>query len=234
MPQKERATSWTYCISSLSSNTGKGPMELDLHIHTNRYSGCSNIAPGELIRSARAAGLDGIALTEHGIRWPDRKIENLLERSGNNDFVVIAGEEVACFSNSGKFQGEFLVFGYPKSLGSSKSIAQVIEIVHSEGGVVIAAHPFKPQDTGPGYYGCGDAVWELDIDGLEIGHPSYTEESRRRALQVMRDRGLAGISCSDAHDPGAIGALRTVFEVPVRDAAQLCEAVRKRLIRNTT
>ena len=207
-------------------------MELDLHIHTNRYSGCSNIPPGRVVRSAMDAGLDGIALTEHGIRWSDRDIQDLLEKAGEESFTVIPGEEVACFSRAGKFQGEFLVFGYPKSLGSSKSIDKVIELVHGEGGIVIAAHPFKPQDTGPGYYGCGDAVWELDIDGLEVGHPSYTDASRRRALQVMRERGLAGISCSDAHDPGAIGALRTVFEVPVRDAAQLCEAVRKRLIRN--
>ena len=47
------------------------PMEMDLHIHTNRYSGCSNLPPSGLLRKAREAGLDGIALTEHGIRWSD-------------------------------------------------------------------------------------------------------------------------------------------------------------------
>ena len=207
-------------------------MELDLHIHTNRYSGCSNIPPGEVIRRARAAGLDGIALTEHGIRWPDRDIADLVEKSGEKGFVVIAGEEVACFSSAGRFQGEFLVFGYPKSLGSSRAIEKVIELVHGEGGVVIAAHPFKPLETGRGYYGCGDAAWDLDIDGLEIEHPSYPEESRKLARKVMENRGLCGISCSDAHDLRGIGRLRTVFEAPVRDAAALCEAVRKRLIRN--
>ncbi len=206
-------------------------MDLDLHIHTNRYSGCSIISPGEVVRYARAAGLDGIALTEHGIRWSDSEINKLLEKSGEKGFVILAGEEVACFSSAGRFQGEFLVFGYPKSLGSSRSIEKVIEFVHGEGGVVIAAHPFKPLETGRGYYGCGDAVWDLDIDGLEIEHPSYPDSSRELARRVMEARGLCGISCSDAHDLGGIGRFRTVLEVPVTDAASLCEAIRKRLIR---
>lgn len=209
-----------------------GAMELDLHIHTNRYSGCSIIPPAQAIKQARAAGLDGIALTEHGIRWPDNEIKMLVEDSGATGFVVIAGEEVACFSNAGRFQGEFLVFGYPKSLGSRFSVEKVIELVHGTGGVVVAAHPFKPHESGEGYYGCGNAVWELDVDGLEIDHPSYTEESRLLARQVMKERGLAGISCSDAHDLDGIGVLRTILEIPIKDADSLCEAIRKRLIRN--
>ena len=46
-------------------------MDIDLHIHTNRYSGCSNIDPAKLLKKARAVGLDGIALTEHGIDFKD-------------------------------------------------------------------------------------------------------------------------------------------------------------------
>jgi predicted metal-dependent phosphoesterase TrpH len=205
-------------------------MELDLHIHTNRYSGCSNIPPAEVIRQARKAGLDGIALTEHGIRWPDGEIRMLVESAGEAGLVVIAGEEVACFSNAGRFQGEFLVFGYPKSIGSSRPVEQVIDLVHGAAGVVIAAHPFKPHDTGQGYYGCGIAAWELDIDGLEIEHPDYNDEGRRLARRIMETRGLAGISCSDAHDLDGIGRYRTVFEGPVSDARSLCDAIRGRRI----
>ena len=106
-------------------------MELDLHIHTNLYSGCSNINPEKLIKRAIEAGLDGIALTEHSIRWPDDKIEQLKKSSGvEESFIIIPGQEIACYSTSGKFQGEVLVFGYPKSLGSNKSVEQVIELVH--------------------------------------------------------------------------------------------------------
>ncbi len=119
----------------------------------------------------------------------------------------------------------------PEEPGLQQEHRKVIELVHGEGGVVIAAHPFKPLETGSGSYGCGDAVWALDIDGLEIEHPSYPDSSRELAQRVMEARGLCGISCSDAHDPGGIGRFRTVLEVPVTDASSLCEVIRKRLIR---
>jgi len=206
-------------------------IEFDLHIHTSRYSGCSNIDSLQVIQRARAVGLNGIALTEHGIRWPDREIEALVARSGVKDFLVIPGEEAACYSSRGKFQGEFLVFGYPKSLGSSKSIDQVIELVHEVGGIILAAHPFKRQDNGDGFYGCGDAVYTLNIDGLEIEHPSYDSESRNLAKKAMESRSIAGIGNSDSHDLNSIGICRTVFTRRVDNIRILCEEIRARRVR---
>lgn len=201
-------------------------IQFDLHIHTNRYSGCSIADPIEVIRRAKSVGLDGIALTEHNIRWRDDDIEELLANSCVDDILVIAGEETACYSPTGKFQGEFLVFGYPKSLGSSKSVDQVIELVHGAGGVVIAAHPYKRLDTGDGYYGCGDAILELGVDGLEVEHPSYDDGNRQRARQVMETLGIAGIGCSDSHDLHSIGICRTVFSKSITNIKALCDEIR--------
>jgi len=201
-------------------------MEADLHIHTNRYSGCSNIDPVEALKRARQVGLGVIALTEHGIRWPDAEIEALVDRSGVEDVLVIPGQEVACYSNSGEFEGEFLVFGYPESLGSSKSVQKVIDMVHTEGGVVIAAHPFKKLSYADGFYGAGHSISELSIDGLEIEHPSYDEESRILAREVMISMNIAGIGCSDAHDLNVIGSCRTIFSARVDDENALCKEIR--------
>ncbi len=206
-------------------------MEADLHIHTNRYSGCSNIEPAQALKRAKQVGLGAIALTEHGIRWPDDEIEKLLKRCGIQDLVVIPGQEVACYSESGKFQGEFLVFGYPESLGSNKSAQRVIELVHSEGGVVIAAHPFKKLEHGNGFYGSGLATCEFEVDGLEIEHPSYDDQSRSLASEVMKSRNIAGLGCSDAHDLNAIGICRTVFETDIDSAMSLVALVQSRQIK---
>ncbi|MCD6571312.1 MAG: PHP domain-containing protein, partial [Deltaproteobacteria bacterium] len=170
-------------------------MELDLHIHTRRYSGCSNIDPIAVLKKAKKVGLDGIALTEHGIRWGDDKIQELIEKSKVYDLLVIPGQEVACYTFYGEFQGEFLVFGYPKSLGSNRSVEDVLTLVHREGGVVIAAHPFKKlhNGNGDGYYGAGDSIYGLGIDGLEIEHPSYDEESRSLARDAMNIMHIPGI-----------------------------------------
>jgi len=206
-------------------------MEADLHIHTNRYSGCSNIEPAHALKRAKQLGLGAIALTEHGIRWPDDEIEKLLKYCDVQDLLVIPGQEVACYSESGKFQGEFLVFGYPESLGSNKSAQRVIELVHSEGGVIIAAHPFKKLQHGNGFYGSGFATCELEIDGLEIEHPSYDNQSRSLACDVMKSQNIAGLGCSDAHDLNTIGVCRTVFETDIDSVISLIAKIRCKQLR---
>jgi predicted metal-dependent phosphoesterase TrpH len=205
-------------------------VEMDLHIHTNRYSGCSNVESRAIPGRAREAGLDGIALTEHGIRWADEDLRNLLDQSGAGDLVVLPGQEVACHTRGGEFQGEFLVFGYPRSLGSSRTLEQVLEIVHAEGGVVIAAHPFKKIPTGGGFYGAGYRVYDYELDGLEVAHPSYDGESVGLAEEAMRARGIAGIGCSDAHDLRTVGICRSVFPDRITNVETLCDAIRARRV----
>ena len=201
-------------------------MQADLHIHTNRYSGCSNIHPAEAIEAAARAGLDLIALTEHGIRWPDRELDHLLAQYGRPGLVVLPGQEVACYRR-GVFQGEFLVFGYPESLGSNQTAEQLITTVHDQGGVVIAAHPFKKAKTGGGFYGSGHLTGELDLDGLEVLHPSYDRESRRLAWQTMTRMKTVGLSCSDAHDSDQIGLGRSLLPDRVESVEELCQAIRR-------
>ena len=202
-------------------------MEADLHIHTMRYSGCSNIDPVAALQMAAQAGLDIIALTEHGIRWPDDELAALVSKSGVDGLLLIPAQEAACYSTTGIFQGEFLVYGYPESLGSNKTAHQLIEMVHAEGGVVIAAHPFKRSKHSEAFYGSAHLTRELDLDGLEVEHPSYDEESRRLAAQTMFDMNITGIGCSDAHDLHNIGMCRTVFQDRVDSVESLCRAIRK-------
>ena len=207
-------------------------MDIDLHIHTNRYSGCSNIDPAKLLKKARAVGLDGIALTEHGIRWSDDQIEQLRRASGVRDLLIIPGQEVACYWRHGRFQGEFLVFGYPKSLGSSRSAEEVIELVHAEGGVVVAAHPFKKFRHGDeGYYGAGKQLYDFQVDGLEVEHPDYDDGARAQAAEAMAAMGIAGTGSSDSHALHTVGICRTVFERPVTGVAELCEEIRSRRLK---
>jgi len=202
-------------------------MKMDLHIHTNRYSGCSNIDPVDALVKAAEVGLDAIALTEHGIRWSDDSIEELIKKSGVKNLLVFPGQEVACYSATGSFQGEFLVYGYPDSLGSNKSIEKLIPMVHSVDGVVIAAHPFKKDDAGAGFYGSGHKVVDYDIDGIEAEHPSYNDNERTLAAQLVAKKKVAGIGCSDAHDVRSIGICRTIFKNRVEDVASLCMEIRE-------
>ncbi len=171
-------------------------------------------------------GLDGIALTEHGICWSEENIAELIQKSRIEDLVVLPGQEVACYDKAGYFQGEFLLFGPQRSLGSSRSLEEILKITHEEGGVVIAAHPYKKLPNASGFYGAGHGVYDADIDGLEVEHPSYDDESRLLAQKAVRTKKIAGIGCSDAHDLRSVGICRTVFVRPVLDIGTLCQEIK--------
>ncbi|PKN05982.1 MAG: hypothetical protein CVU72_06800, partial [Deltaproteobacteria bacterium HGW-Deltaproteobacteria-7] len=82
----------------------------DIHIHTRRYSGCSFIDYEEIIEQAAAARLDGIAVTEHGMRWPDEEFGGLRKIAAGRGIVLINGQEINTFNSANRSEGEFLVF----------------------------------------------------------------------------------------------------------------------------
>jgi len=202
-------------------------MIFDTHIHTRNYSGCSNIEPEDLLRRAGELGLDGIALTEHGIRWPDEKVKALRLKTRIDDLVIVVGQEITCYTRKWKRQGDFLVFGAPESLGSNISAQELIEIVHGEGGIVIPAHPFKRSRSRHDYYGVGEAMVDLDIDAIETYHPEHDEEAVLKARRISRMMGgLPLTGGSDAHLLFMVGACTTIFHEQVRDERQFIEAIR--------
>ena len=82
-------------------------MIFDLHIHTRKYSDCSFINPEELILQAAAARLDGLALTEHGMRWPDKEFDGLQKLADSCGILLINGQEIYTADEEGKMDGEF-------------------------------------------------------------------------------------------------------------------------------
>lgn len=207
-------------------------LKADLHIHTARFSGCSTIDPVEALKKASSIGLDLIAFTDHGIRWPDDALQEVIDQSGVPGLLVLPGQEAACYSIEGRFQGEFLVFGYPESLGSNKPAEQLIQMVHDTGGVVIAAHPFRKLTKGIGFYGCGAIIQELAVDGLEIEHPDYGDSERDLAESAMEKKDIVGIGCSDAHELDDIGRFFTMLQGEINDKHSFCDCIRSGRVRS--
>ena len=199
-------------------------MIIDLHVHTRRYSGCSNIDPMDALASAKSAGLDGLALTEHGILWPPDPLKALRREAEKMELVLLAGQEITCFVSS--HRADFLVFGLDESLGSSTGPAELVEHVHKRNGVVIAAHPFKPSRTGDGYNGAGEDIYHLDLDGIEYFHPDHDREARARVGKAADSLDLPMTGSSDAHEPGRIGIYATRFERPVLTETDLVREIK--------
>lgn len=200
-------------------------MLIDLHVHTRHYSGCSNIEAQDLVARAKQEGIDGIVLTEHGILWREEMLAPLREQAESQGKLLLAAQEVTCF-DKGRRQGDFLVFGMSRSLGSNLSAQELIRRVHKEEGVVIAAHPYKPSRLGGSYYGAADEIYELELDGLELYHPEHDEKARQRVRSAAMALGIPMTGGSDAHELCELGAYCTKFFNRVTTSEELVVEIR--------
>jgi predicted metal-dependent phosphoesterase TrpH len=199
----------------------------DIHIHTKIFSDCSFIDPADLIQQAVQSGLSGIALTEHGVRWPDEKFDGLRRLADPHGLILINGQEILAASAKNGMEGEFLVFGLKKTLAGTFPAAELAERVHGEGGILIAAHPFKLSRGGKHhYYGAGNLIYELPLDALELYHPGHNERALAKVRKAMEELGLPGTGSSDAHKIFEVGSFVTFFENEVRGEEDFLREIR--------
>jgi predicted metal-dependent phosphoesterase TrpH len=203
-------------------------MAFDIHLHTRTYSDCSFISPPDLIHQAVQANLQGIALTEHGMRWPDEKFDELRRLADPHGLILINGQEIQASSSRNGMEGEFLVLGLKKSLVTKFSARELVERVHGEGGILIAAHPYKLSRSGRlRYYGAGDRVYELGLDALELYHPDHDEEALKKVRRAMETLAIPGTGGSDAHKVFEVGSCVTLFESKILSEQDFIREIRK-------
>jgi hypothetical protein len=158
------------------------------------------MAVGEIIDRARAAGLQGVAITDHDCWYRP-------EAQGPEDLLVISGEEFS--TEFGHLLGLFLTGPIPfarvpgRALEAPGGVGALIDAIHAQGGLAVLAHPFER---------------ELDetrllplvplLDGLEVWNGRANRihrDANARAAAFARDHGLAPLAGSDAHLPREIG-----------------------------
>lgn len=204
----------------------------DLHVHTHKYSDCSFISPEELIGQALEAGLNGLALTEHGMRWPDKEFEKLKDKALKHNITLINGQEISAVDGLGEAEGEFLVFGVKYSLTKRFSAAELCKTVHAAGGILVAAHPYKLSRGGKShYYGAGDRVYSLAIDAIELYHPDHGDRATSKVMKAMKELKIPGTGGSDAHKIFNVGSCVTIFENDISTEDDFIREIRRGNIR---
>ena len=113
-------------------------MKIELHLHTNRYSGCAVNSPQEMMRELVRCGYDAVFITEHDSVWPDHELAELQESFP--DIHIFKGVELS-FSNSAH---HLLVLGSndPDYLVMNDEAA-VLHKAQSQGHQTILGHPFR-------------------------------------------------------------------------------------------
>jgi hypothetical protein len=193
-------------------------MKFDLHLHTRQYSPDSIIAPQELLKRAKAAGLDGVVITEHDILWPADELAALQKHDPS--LVVLAGIEVTTR------EGDVLVYGVSDGTPFARgmSMADCCRAAHAQGGAAVAAHPYR---WGQNF----DQIMRAhqpELDGLEVMSNNMDAGLRRRAAALLARLRLTGLGNSDGHEPEVVGCCYTDFADPIRDNASLVAAIQSR------
>ena len=184
-----------------SSKTAKR-LRVDLHSHT-WYSGDSVTTPAMLVRRARAAGLDRIAVTDHGT------LDGALEARAIDPELVIVGEEISCAGHT-HLIGLFLTERIPNRLSIEESARRIRE----QGGIVYAPHPYAYATAA-----AKRARRLLDVaDVAEVFNArGFLPTWNRKATAEVKRLGLPGGVGSDAHLPWEVG--RVYLEMPYFDNA---------------
>jgi predicted metal-dependent phosphoesterase TrpH/glycosyltransferase involved in cell wall biosynthesis len=171
-------------------------VHVDLHMHTNHSPDCATPVR-TLLETAKARGLDAIAVTDHNV------ISGALEaRERANGIKVIVAEEVKT-ADQGEVIGLFIEEHIPRGMTLQDTIAEI----RRQGGLVYVPHPFDRLHAVPDYEHLLQVV--EDIDALEVFNPrvaisAFNEEAERFAAKYR----LAAGAGSDSHVAQGLGSVK--------------------------
>ena len=197
-------------------------LRIDLHVHS-LFSADGVSRPEDLIAAARAAGLNGFAITDHNTcDAVDYMISHGLMRADGqpvDGMLVIPGIEVTTAD------GHLLCLGcvLPSSLKGMPS-AEVCRLAQEAGGLAVAPHPYDLFRAG-----IRESVLDtLPLDGLEVFNAATTlKRHNRKAYDYAQKRGLPMTAGSDAHHAGAVGVACTIVETDDFSVRGVLEALRR-------
>jgi predicted metal-dependent phosphoesterase TrpH len=199
---------------------------IDLHTHTHPLSHDSLLSADALIEASKAAGLDGVCLTEHDFFWEPEKARELAER---HSFLVLPGIEV------NTEHGHIVAFGLDKYVYGMHRIHELAELVEQTGGVMIAAHPYRRQlpfelrhegdwSEALEQAAANDAYRHVQAIETQNGRGSDRENAFSQA--ICQRLGLAAVAASDSHDARDVGRCATQFERPITGLEDLIGELR--------
>lgn len=171
-------------------------MRLDLHNHTV-YSPDSSTSVADAVKAAIAAGLDGLAITDHNSVRGSLEAEKIAD----GRIVIIRGAEVSTT------EGHLLCLGIGEDIDRGLGMAETIERAVSAGGVAVPSHPFRLGT------GCGEKVLNaLHLSAVECINGRNLKSRNARACRYAAGRGLGSTGGSDSHSASEIGRAFTVVD----------------------
>ena len=186
-------------------------LTLDLHVHTN-YSHDGRASIEEIIESAIAEKLDGIAICDHDTMNGSSAARKYVA-ANELDLIIIPGIEVSTS------EGHLIVLGVEEGIEKGLSPEETIRIAKQrekekeKNGtvVIIAPHPFHPFR-----HSIGKFCTHPDIDAIEIYNSRYLSGAANAlARRTAATNNIIAVVGSDAHSAECVGLATVEVEVDV-------------------
>ena len=197
-------------------------MLIDLHVHSHHSPGGA-LAPRDIVRRAKAAGLDGVVVTDvntldglEEVRAAGRE-EGLLALVGA-ELVTDHGHYLCYFPDPARVPAP------PQMFGSTPwRVREVVQRVRELGAVVVAAHPYDKSIDRPS----GDFIFALEglsaIEGLCARRKGPANDL---AVEAADHMSLPCVGGSGAHDIlEDVGKAATLFREPVASEADVVRQI---------
>jgi hypothetical protein len=162
-------------------------------------------------------GLDAVCMTEHNSLWSAAELRELGERYG---ILLLPAMEL------GTDAGHVLVFGLERYAPELLTLTRLREVVQSEGGAMVLAHPMRP-------FAGHRPPWEqfpVYFDGVEVVNGDHSDTVDGYLVRQAEGLGLATIAGSDAHSKIAVGRVATAFAERVRSIEDVVRQIRGRQV----
>jgi predicted metal-dependent phosphoesterase TrpH len=185
-------------------------MKIDLHVHTIYSDGWGLVE--EVLQTARARGLDGLAITDHETLWGYYKASSIC-----GEMLVIPGFEVDTDA------GHVLVLGLEQLPPPSarRIYERLVRWARGLGGVTVLAHPAAHRLRLDRWSRCKPDAVEV-LNALYPLQRIFVSRGRRIAHGLK----LPAVGGSDAHQAHNVGDAYTLVEVGNPTKNGVLEAIR--------
>ncbi len=200
------------------------PFLYETHCHSIEASACARSTAVEMAKAHKEAGYAGMVLTNHNwggntavsrdLSWNDfidaffAPFYDAAKWGAANDFQVFPGYE------AGYDGTEFLIYGidvewmYEHPELRDATVAEQFDIIHSGGGIVVHAHPFREA-----FYIKEIRLFPEYIDGVEAVNAAHSSpyagepalEYNERALDYAAKLNVFITGGSDTHSVNLLG-----------------------------
>jgi predicted metal-dependent phosphoesterase TrpH len=183
-------------------------MKIDMHVHTI-YSGDSCNSVQDILDACKRVGMDGAVVLDHNSTRGGKEAVAM-----KSDLLIIPGIEVS------SAEGHILAFNVYDEIPRDLSVGETIDRIHSQGGVAVAAHPYRV------WSGLGESnVLGQRFDAIECQNGRSTRRGNRKAVELAREMAKPRTGGSDSHEPETLGKSYTVFPNDCTDADSIMKAL---------